>query len=307
MPSTVIRGIRIHSGDILISRGGAPTSALIARGNDYAGNFSHAALVYVDSATGVASFVESQIEKGVAVATANQYLEDTKLRIMVLRLRADLPALIKDPLLPHRAAASALRGALGRHIPYDFSMDFSDTSAMFCSEIVSAAYRSVGVTLWMGLSRISSPGVRAWLGAFGVRHFETQEPSDLEYDPQLRVVAEWRDPETLWKDHLDNAATDAMLEGAERGERLGYAWYLLPLSRIAKAYSICLNLAGAVGSVPEGMNAATALRYQAYVDRHTAIVARVRDQAERFRTTRGYRAPYWELVSLARSAEREIR
>jgi hypothetical protein len=56
------------------------------------------------------------------------------------------------------------------------------------------------MALWMGISHISSPGLRKWLSAFGVTHFETQEPSDLEYDPQLVVVAEWRDPETLRKD-----------------------------------------------------------------------------------------------------------
>ena len=31
-PSAEILGVKIHSGDILVSRGGAPTSALIARG-----------------------------------------------------------------------------------------------------------------------------------------------------------------------------------------------------------------------------------------------------------------------------------
>ena len=46
-PSAELRGVRVHSGDILVSRGGAPTSALIARGNDYPGNFSHVALLYV--------------------------------------------------------------------------------------------------------------------------------------------------------------------------------------------------------------------------------------------------------------------
>jgi hypothetical protein len=33
-PGTLVHGVRVHSGDILVSRGGAPTSALIARGND---------------------------------------------------------------------------------------------------------------------------------------------------------------------------------------------------------------------------------------------------------------------------------
>ena len=45
----------------------------------------------------------------------------------------------------------------------------------------------------------------------------TLEPSDLEYDPQLTVVAEWHDPGTLFKDHLDNAVTDVLLEDANSG------------------------------------------------------------------------------------------
>lgn len=55
-------------------------------------------------------------------------------------------------------------------------------------------------------------------GALGDMQEATPEPSDLEYDPQLRVVAEWRDRDTLWQDHLDNAVVDVMLESAERGE-----------------------------------------------------------------------------------------
>ena len=44
-PSLSFREQTLHSGDILVSRGGAPTSAIIARGNDYPGNFSHVALL----------------------------------------------------------------------------------------------------------------------------------------------------------------------------------------------------------------------------------------------------------------------
>ena len=42
----------------------------------------------------------------------------------------------------------------------------------------------------MGISTISSPGLRRWLRSFGVRHFETQEPSDLDWSAALIVVAE---------------------------------------------------------------------------------------------------------------------
>lgn len=303
-PSATVRGVQIHSGDILLSRGGAPTSALIARGNDYPGNFSHVALVHVDARTHEPSVIEAHIERGVAVATADEYLRDKKLRIMVLRLRPDLPALARDPLIAHRAAEAALDEARRRHIPYDFAMDFDDPSAQFCSEVASSAYRDRGIRLWEGVSAMSSPGLRAWLSAFGVRNFETQAPADLEYDPKLVVVAEWRDPDALWQDHLDNAVIDAMLEGAERGDRIHVPWAMLPLARLTKAYSWLLNQLGRQGPVPEGMSATTALRARALAERHGAIRARLIASAERYRASRGYRAPYWELVRLARVAAR---
>jgi len=305
-PSADIRNVIVHSGDILVSRGGAPTSALIARGNDYPGNFSHIAFVYVDPATHEADIVESHIEAGVMVSTVEQYLEDKKLRIMLLRSRADLPEIQKDPMLPHKAAEYAYRRAKGGHIPYDFEMDYEDHSKLFCSEVASEAYERYGVHLWAGISHISSPGLRRWLSSFGVKHFETQEPSDLEYDPQLRVVAEWRDPSTLKKDRIDNAVTEVMLEGAEKGDEIDYKWYLLPFARIVKAYCVVMGRFGMAGPIPEGMSATTALRTQEYMNAHKEIEERVAMKAAQFKKENGYEPPYWELVSLARQAKVEI-
>ncbi len=306
-PSAEVLGVTVHSGDILVSRGGVPTSALIARGNDFPGNFSHVALVHVDERSHETSVIEAHIERGVAVSSLSSYLKDVKLRVMVLRLRSDLPQMMADPLLPHRAAGAALEDARRRHIPYDFAMDFADHSKLFCSEVASAAYEPFGVTLWMGLSRISSPGLVGWLSGFGVRRFETQEPSDLEYDPQLTVVAEWRDPLTLYSDHIDNAVVDAMLEGAEQGETLGYPWLLLPVARAAKAYSSLLNAVGLVGPVPEGLSAASALRNRQFSRMHAAIKRRTVMRASEFERANGYRPPYWDLVALARQARAEFR
>jgi hypothetical protein len=305
-PAADVRNAKIHSGDILVSRGGAPTSALIARGNDYPGNFSHIAFVYVDPGTHEAKIVESHIEIGVVVSTVEEYLKDKKLRVMLLRPRADLPQIMKDPMLPHKAAEFAYKRANEEHIPYDFAMDYKDHSKLFCSEVASAAYEQFGVHLWAGISYISSPGLRRWLSSFGVRHFETQEPSDLEYDPQLVVVAEWRDQATLKKDHYDNAVTEVMLEGADRGDELSYQWYLLPLARIVKGYSVVMNLFGRPGPVPEGMSATAALRTQDYMNKHDAILERLMLKAEQFKTQHGYEPPYWQLVNLSRIAKAEI-
>jgi hypothetical protein len=302
-PSANVRNVLLHSGDILVSRGGAPTSALIARGNDYPGNFSHIAFVYVDPVTKEAKIVEAHIEVGVVVSTAEQYLADKKLRVMLLRPRADLPQIQKDPMLPHKAAEYEYKRATEGHVPYDFPMDYKDHSKLFCSEVASEAYERYGVTLWAGISHISSPGLRKWLEAFGVTHFETQEPSDLEYDPQLRVVAEWRDPATLKKDRMDNAVTEVMLEGAEKGDEISYAGCLLPVARVVKAYSMLLNRFGKAGPIPEGMSAATALRTKDFMEKHKGIGERLAGKAEQYKKEHGYEAPYWELVNLAREAK----
>lgn len=301
-PSTIVEGVELHSGDILVSRGGAPTSALISRGNDYPGNFSHIALLHVAD-DGTPTVIESHIESGVGTSTAAHYLEDTKLRIMVLRVRADLPLVRSQPDLPHRAAEHALAANRGPHVPYDFAMDYRDHSKMFCSEVASAAYEAEGLTLWRGLSSLSGPGLSRWLAQFGVRHFATQSPADIEYDPQVRVVAEWRDPDALFSDHLDNAVSDTLIESADRGEAVGYDSARLPLARLAKAYSVLMNALGRLGPIPEGMSATTGLRVQWLDARHAALRAALEAKVEDYRREHHRRPPYWELVRLAREAD----
>ena len=138
-PGATIFGIEVHSGDLLVSRGGAEVSALISRGNDYPGNFSHIALIYVDEKTKEPFLIEAHIEKGVAIASIAQYENDKKLRFMVMRPRANLPVMLADSMLPQRAAKIMFDEAAKRHIRYDFKMNFIDTTEMFCSEVASSA------------------------------------------------------------------------------------------------------------------------------------------------------------------------
>jgi hypothetical protein len=301
-PFTSIFGIEVHSGDLLVSRGGAEVSALISRGNDYPGNFSHVALIYVDSASNTPYLIEAHIEKGVAISSVAQYVKDKKLRFMVLRLRSDLPAMQQDPMLPQKAAKTMYEEGLSRHIPYDFKMNFYDSTSMFCSEVASYAYRRNGVQLWQNISTISSQGVVNWLHDFGVENFVTQMPSDLEYDPQLAVVAEWRDPETLYKDHIDNAVMDALLEKANSGTLIDYNIWQLPVVRMVKAWCWIKNQFGKPGIIPEGMSATRALKNQTFVAMHTAVKNKTTQLANDFLKQNGYHAPYWQLVKFAEAA-----
>ncbi|MEM6957451.1 MAG: YiiX/YebB-like N1pC/P60 family cysteine hydrolase, partial [Myxococcota bacterium] len=295
-PSLMLHGVRVHSGDLLVSRGGAPTSAMIARGNDYPGTFSHVALVVIED--GEFETVEAHIERGVVVAGLERYEDDRKLRILLLRPRADR----MGGGAAHRAALWARDEARRRTIAYDFASNLEDPSEMFCSEVAAHAYASEGVELWRERTTTSRVGPATWLSLFGVRRFETYGPSDLEYDPNLTVVAEWRNPDALFEDHVDSAAMDVLLDGADRGDALTFRIWMLPVARLLKAYSSVLNLFHIEGPIPEGMSPQAALRVNELGRRHDAIVAHVEAEAEGYRQREGHRPPYWELLEMARGA-----
>lgn len=305
-PYIEVEGVRVHSGDLLLSRGGAPTSALIARGNDFPNPFSHAAMVHVDGETGEAVVVEALIELGSVVTPAEEFLAEKRYRLQLLRVSPDLPEVLADPLLPHRAAEAMLARVRAGHVPYDFAMAWDEPGAMFCSEVVFHGYEEEGLDLWAFRSSMTSPGLVSWLASMGVREFTTLVPSDLEYDPRVRTVVEWRSEADLVDYRLDNAVTDALLEAADRGARLGYPWYMLPAARALKGFSVLQSTVGAVPLIPEGMNAPTALRVESLVEHVApALKEAVESRSAAFREERGFEAPYWELVAMAREALEE--
>lgn len=297
-----ILGAQVQSGDILVSRGGAEVSALISRGNDFPGNFSHVALVYIDETSKEPFIIESHIEKGVAISGVAEYEKDKKLRMMILRPHADLQQNKSNPNLSHRAAKNMYAYASQHHIPYDFKMNYKDSSAMFCSEVVSFAYKKEGLPLWQQLSTISEKGVVNWLQAFGVTNFITQMPSNLEYDPALMVVAEYKDPQTLYKDHVDNAVMDALIAAANKGAKLDYTIWKLPLARIIKGYCLILNAFGKPGLIPEGMSATQALKNERFVKIYNEARDLTFSKARQFSEENKYRAPYWQLLNFANAS-----
>ena len=302
-PYIDVQGVRVHSGDLLLSRGGAPTSALIARGSDFANTFSHVGLAHVDPETGRGTVVESLIESGSVLTTVDEYLASKKHRILVLRMRPDHPALLADPLLPHRAATRMLDRLRAVPVPYDFAMRWQEDGSMFCSEVVYHAFRAEGAELWSIRSAMTAAGLVRWLASMGVREFHTLVPSDLEYDARFRAVAAWRDIPALLEYRRDNAITDVLLEEADLGRDLGYPWYALPMARLLKGASVVQGLTGREPSIPRGMSADAALRVNALVSRvNPTIKAELAVREEAFHRDNGYRAPYWTLVELARAS-----
>jgi hypothetical protein len=186
----------IRSGDVLLSRGNAVTSALIARMSDEDTQFSHMALVYIDPKTGKAWTIEAHIEFGSMVIPLENWLADGKSRTMLFRQ--------SDAARAHRAAALMFKKVSvpywkGTPIEYDFPFDMDDPSKLFCSEVVRVGYGEMSVPLYPSRFTMKNRDLMDRLGIHETRSFL---PADLEVDPRFDVVAEWRDfrkVPTLWK------------------------------------------------------------------------------------------------------------
>jgi hypothetical protein len=188
---TFDRDTSLRAGDLLLSRGAAFTSATVARLADVPSQFSHVAIVAIDSVAG-RCVVHARMEQGVVVVPIETFLAGDMTRVVVLRH--------PDQALSARAArlilaAASSTGSRRRQIPYDFELRDDDASQLYCAEVASRAFAlasngAVQMPRFRSTLDQLKPGFRKRLGIRTTRAFL---PGDLEVDPQFEVVAEWRD------------------------------------------------------------------------------------------------------------------
>jgi hypothetical protein len=207
----------LKSGDVLVSRGNAPTSALIARLGDTDGQFSHAALVYVAPKSKRVYVMEEHIEVGSTLRPYEEYARDQNFRVTVYRHR--------DERLAADAARLMLERLYSPHnpnvVPYDFGMKMDDSSEMFCTEIVYEAYKMASHgKVRIGRYRTTfNPKNRDLLDRFGIQTDSMYAPSDMEVEPDFELLGEWRDLSRVIMNQMMDAVLTKMLEWGDRGYR----------------------------------------------------------------------------------------
>ncbi len=203
----------LKSGDVLLSRGDALTSAAIARLGDIDAQFSHAALVYVDPDTQKIYTIEAHIEFGVVVAEFSKYLDDGKVRSALFRQ--------SDEELGARAGkimydyANRKKAKTGENIHYDFGLNLRDHKTVFCSEVVNMAYEAASKGQYIVPqvnSRLDELSRTPFLKDLGVSEAESFLPGDLEMDTRFELIAEWRDHLKMRETHLKDALLTKMYE-----------------------------------------------------------------------------------------------
>jgi len=179
-----------RSGDILLVRTSSFISAVIARIGDDDGQFSHAAVIYVDE-NGEVKVIESLIGSGTIITPYDEWRKIND-HSRALLFRHDNETLAKKAAL--KLYTSVRKRQLSNDlILYDFTMDDSDSHKIYCAELVEYAYELAGDS--------QIPAFRTSFKAFDHHPFLSEltisaeivfAPGDIEVEPSLNLVAEWR-------------------------------------------------------------------------------------------------------------------
>ena len=204
----------VRSGDIMISRGNAPTSAAISRLGDIDAQFSHLGLIYIDEKTKKAYTIEAHIEIGVVVAPLSDWFKDGKSRTALYRYKGSAK-------VAHEAAKKMYLRTLsatntGENIHYDFAMDMNDHKDLFCSEVAKAGFEGADRNLVFPIyPSIVKPKNRYFLELLGIKATRAFLPADMEIEPQFEFLAEWRAPTRIHKVWKKDAVLTKMFEWME--------------------------------------------------------------------------------------------
>jgi hypothetical protein len=207
----------LKSGDVLLTRGNAYTSAAIASLGEFDTQFSHMSMVYKDP-QGKLWTIEAHIEVGSFVRPIEDHINDKNFRTMVFRFDDEIAAARAAEFIFHKVKnASETTG----NILYDFGFDQDENTSLFCSEVVSYSLSHVThgeVNIPIFRSRLMERKPR-FVSMLGITSQSSFVPADIEIDPRFQLISEWRNLARI----SDSLQKDAVLHAMYKwNEELGY-------------------------------------------------------------------------------------
>jgi len=191
----------LESGDLIVSRGNAFTSAAIARFTAVETQFSHLSLVYKDDAGNLFTS-EAHIEIGNVAAPFSSHIKEENSRTVVYRFN--------NPEIAKRAAKIMYnriyeRNLIEDNIRYDFTMDLTDPKDLFCSEVAHLGFKLADPNTFIPkytssfelalLPFLQQVGIK--VNKENINTFQAFAPGDMEFDTRFDLVAEWKNFDKL--------------------------------------------------------------------------------------------------------------
>lgn len=233
-----IDGFEFRAGDVVLLRNAAPVSASVAQVGEQPTFFSHAAIIGYDPLWKRLEVVESVVGEGLRTVPLQEWLSRLGfVRMAVYRMG--------DAALAQRAAQAAVGDAGSREedqMLYDFALSLADSQLLYCTEVVTLAYRLADATaprVPMHLSKVGTLLQTFPLAPLGVTSAEIFLPDDLELDPRFDRVLELSNlPAVAESEALDRAFRELYdgLRGDQREAVLAEIDRHVPRGSVALTY-----------------------------------------------------------------------
>lgn len=285
--SKLVNGILFKSGDIIACNLKADINTNISIIKELPNAHNRLGSVYINDEMAVVIFMDA--EEGLSTKSLSEFLNIAPNGIL-LRLREDLPYILRNPLAPALAASSLYEMALNGAYKYDFKFDLETNSYLYDWELIKIGLKSQGLTINFAKNNRSSSSIY-----FGNRKAYIT-PSEIELDNRFLLKGQWNNSHRLYENRLLVASTDALI----RNQNSNFLNpFLLPIYRLLKGYSIIIEQVGLTGPVPAGVTAQTQLVFNTFKKRQIEITNQLKKELFSYEEARNHKAIYLKIIQKA--------
>jgi hypothetical protein len=202
----------LKSGDIILSRSNSFSTGLLAYQGEVPGNLSNLGFVFKNS-SGEISILETNFETGLIIIPIQEYLEQKRTRLVLYRFQDETLSSKASQKLFEKVSLAIEEDEV---VPFDFLSDINEVNEIFPLEMLHLAFKetsSGAVDLPLYKAKFLKELAPFWkqLGLSveedDLKNLETFSLNDLEFDPRIELVLEWKDPLSV----KDNRVKDLVL------------------------------------------------------------------------------------------------
>ncbi len=287
--SSTFHNFSFKNGDIIAFNSNAKDDSHISVFKELPNVSKHLGSIYINN--GQASVIYLDYKKGLIIVPMKEFINDIAPNGIILRLRNDIPEMLRNPALPLLAATTIYEMATEGTYSYDYNFDIESHSSLFDWELISKAFKQQGLSLEANLFNRNTFAIN--IGSKNPHLI----PFEVELDHRFIIAGEWYHSNLLYENRLLTAATTAIIEHKSREDFISY--FKLPIYRVAKGYSVFAGLFGFNEPIPSGITAQSQLVYDAVSKKQKKLLAQLKTALNSYEKKQQHKATYLKMLQKA--------
>lgn len=287
--TVTVGNLQFKSGDIIAFNLNNQNDPYVSYIRELPNVYKHLGTVYIKDAD--ASIIYIDREKGTNIVSLSNFIGKLAPNGTVLRLREDIPSILKSPEIPSLAASAIHQLAIEGRYKYDYNFDSDTPDYLFDWELINRGYKAYNLNLEPDQFIRNSNSIHLGSLKSHLKAFE------IEFDHRFEIAGEWYNSQQLYDNRLLTSATSSIVESNNKTDFINPM--LLPLYRLTKAYSMIIGQLGLKEPIPSGVTAQTQLVYDALANKQKALVQQLTIELTKYEKDQNHKATYLKMLQKA--------